>query len=59
MKKFTKTEQEFIDHLEAVIQAELDLEMTINVDGKFLKRDFKETIKTRRDFFRWFQKLIN
>jgi hypothetical protein len=57
--KFTKSEQEFIDYLDAVVQAELDLEYSINVDGKFVGKDFEETIKIRREFFKWFRKLTN
>ena len=54
-RKFTKTEQEFIDYLDAVVQAELDLETSISVDGKFIKRDFDETMRIRREFFNWFR----
>ena len=56
--KFTKAEQEFIDYLDAVVQAELDLETSISVHGKFIKKDFDETMKIRREFFNWFQNII-
>jgi len=52
---FTKREQKFIDFLDAVVEAELDLETTIQTNGKVLKEDFLRTRKLRKDFFKWYQ----
>jgi len=54
--KFTKNELEFIEFLDIVIEAELDLETTIQTDGKALLEDFKRTRKLRKEFFEWFKK---
>ena len=56
--KFTKNELEFIEFLDIVIEAELDLETTIQTDGKALLEDFKRARQLRKDFFKWFQLLI-
>jgi hypothetical protein len=53
---FTKKENEFMDWLDAVVEAELDLETTIQTDGKALLEDFKRTRKLRKEFFEWFKK---
>jgi hypothetical protein len=59
--KFTKTQQEFIDWIDAVVESELDLETTVHMkklDWPQLVKDFDYARKTKKDFFNWFQLLI-
>lgn len=56
--KFTRVQQEFMDWIDAVVMAELDLEHTIFAnDMKFLERDFKASRKIRKEFFEWFKRI--
>ena len=55
---FTKRETKFMDWLDAVVEAELDLETTIQNGEKMkvLTADFKRMKKIRKEFFEWFKK---
>lgn len=56
--KFSKKEQEFRDYLDAIVEAELDLETSAHmkkVDWKKLTKEFALTRKLRKDFFEWFK----
>jgi len=57
--RFTKNELEFMDWLDAVIDAEIDLETSIHqgCGTSDLLKDFQRTREVRRDFFKWFQKI--
>jgi hypothetical protein len=44
-----------MDWLDAVVEAELDLETTIQTNGEPLAVDFARTRKVRKDFFDWFR----
>ena len=63
---FTKRETEFMDWLDAVVDAELDLETTIQTNKKApikdylitrrIHEDFLQARKLRKQFFDWFKK---
>jgi hypothetical protein len=52
---FTKNEQQFIDYLDAIIQAELDLETSIQTGegGKRIHKDYFNVSELKKEFFKW------
>ena len=52
---FTKNEQQFIDYLDAIIQAELDLETSIQTGegGKRIHEDYFNVRELKKEFFKW------